>query len=223
MSVRTYPNIRSRSAVQMKGLKTIQEDQMVEKWGFWSNQHPKCPPLDPWRPPVGDIKHLKLIGEAFENLYHHWNWSAVQMKRPFGTTIRDDQMAKKWDFWSNRPPKCPFWPLPTPCEPLKVSRTPSEGLWEPIPTLEAGQQSKWRGLWPFRRKYACRCSKFWHFFRENKVFWSLPVTGNESFFFKIIPGNQSSICKKPHVNILRHSRYIMVRRRLGSVFLSFCQ
>ena len=153
--MRTYPNIRSRSAVQMRGLKTIQEDQMVEKLDFWSNRHPKWPPWTPGDPLWVISSTLNSLVRWVETFSNITSWSAAQMKGL--KTIQDNQMAEKWDFWSNRPPKCPFWPLPTPCEPLKVSRTPSEGLWEPIPTLEAGQQSKWRGLWPFRRKYVCRC------------------------------------------------------------------
>ena len=49
-SVKICRNIISWSAVQIMGLKTIQENQMVGKWVFWSNQPPKCPNWPPAKP-----------------------------------------------------------------------------------------------------------------------------------------------------------------------------
>ena len=121
-SVRTYPNIRSRSGIQMKGLKTIQEDQMVEKWGFWSNRHPKWPPWTPGGPLWVISSTLNLLVRLLRTFTDIKSWLVVQMK--IFKTIRDDQMAKKWDFWSNRPPKCPPWP---PGGPSENSKIPSEG------------------------------------------------------------------------------------------------
>ena len=54
----------------MKGLKTIQEDQMVKNIEILVKSASKTAPLDPLGPPVGDIKYLQLIGEAGGNLSH---------------------------------------------------------------------------------------------------------------------------------------------------------
>ena len=120
--VGTFPNIKSWSAVQMKGLKTIKDDQMAEKWAFWSNWPQKWPLWAPGDPlwVISSTLHslVRLVG-TFPNIK---SWSAVQMKGL--KTIKDDQMAEKWDFWSNRAPKWPPWP---PGRPSENSKIPSEG------------------------------------------------------------------------------------------------
>ena len=60
-------------------------------------------------------------------------------------------MVGKWDFGQIGHQNTLSDPLSTPCESYQVSKTRSEGLWEPISTLEVGQQSKSRGWRPFRR------------------------------------------------------------------------
>ena len=94
-------------------LKTIQEDQMVEKLDFWSNRHPKWPPWTPGDPLWVISSTLNSLVRWVETFSNITSWSAAQMKGL--KTIQDNQMAEKWDFWSNRPPKCPFWP---PADPL---------------------------------------------------------------------------------------------------------
>ena len=119
--LRTFPNIKSSSAVQMKGFMTIQEDQMVEKWDFWSNQPPKCPtwpPADPLWVLSSILKSFRRSVRTYPNIRSP---SAVQKKGL--KTIQEDQMVKKWGFWSNRQPKWPPWP---PGGPSENSKIPSE-------------------------------------------------------------------------------------------------
>ena len=51
----------------MKGLKTIQNDQMVKNDIFGQIRHQKAP-LTPWRLPVSDNNYLELVGKVSKNL-----------------------------------------------------------------------------------------------------------------------------------------------------------
>ena len=106
-SGRTYPNIRSWSAAQMNGLKTIQADQMAEKWDFWSIRPPKWPPWTCKDPLWGIPSFQTSLARSRRTYPNIRSWSAAQMNGL--KTIQVDQMAEKWDFWSIRPPKLPPW------------------------------------------------------------------------------------------------------------------
>ena len=51
----------------MKGLKTIQDDQIVRNRDFGQIGHQKAP-VTPWRLPVSDNKYLELVGKVSKNL-----------------------------------------------------------------------------------------------------------------------------------------------------------
>ena len=133
----------------MKGLKTIQEDQMIENEIFCQLGHQKGP-REPLVAPFWSYLASKT---------HWWGqWEPIltlevgqQSKLRGCRPFRRTKWSENEIFGQIGHQNPPYDPLPTPGESYQVSRNRSEGLWEPILTLEARQQSKWRGWRPFRR------------------------------------------------------------------------
>ena len=146
----------------MKRLKTIQDDQTAKKWDFRSNRPPKWPLWTANDPPwvISSIQNsLVRSVRTYPNII---SWPAIQMKRL--KTIQDDQMAKTWDFRSNRPQKWPLWTL---TEPPWVISSIQDLLVRSVrtyPNIRSWSTVQMKGLKPIQDNQLRFLCNFWQYY-----------------------------------------------------------